>query len=106
MRSAYVALALRVSKNLALALISASASAERRARRALSPSMPPIRLKLGAHTMSPRRRGPNAEKGLVPYRNKTEQLETEQSRKIYGFRPNYTSSETECQFFLILQYLR
>jgi hypothetical protein len=35
MRSASVALALRVSKNLALALI----SAERRAQRALSPSM-------------------------------------------------------------------
>jgi hypothetical protein len=37
MRSANVALALRVSKNLALARI--SASAERRAQRALSPSM-------------------------------------------------------------------
>jgi hypothetical protein len=43
-RSANVALALRVSKNLALALMSARASADRRTQCALTPSMEIIRL--------------------------------------------------------------
>jgi hypothetical protein len=48
-----------------------------------------------AHTTTPKRRGPNAEKRLVPNRNKTEQLETEPSRKIGFIWTKLASSETE-----------
>jgi len=59
----------------------------------------------GAHTRMPKRRRPNAEKRLVPNQNKTEQLETENSRDIVSIKTKFYKQGTEYQpnvhFFII-----
>jgi len=51
------------------------------------------------------RRGLNAEKRLEPNQNKTKQLKTEHSRKMYGLRLKFTSIETEYHRMSIFCYL-
>jgi len=52
-------------------------------------------MQIRAHTTTPKGQRPNAEKRLVLNRNKTEQLETEPSKKMYGLKLNFRNIETE-----------
>lgn len=49
----------------------------------------------GAHSAAVKTKAERWKKIIGPNRSKTEKREIEQSRKMYGIRPNFTSMETE-----------